>query len=326
MNKFYNVGIVGATGLIGKKFIEVLQKQNFPVITLRLFASEKSVGKNFYAFSKEIMVEPLCEGCFLGLDLVFFSAGKDVSLKYAPLAINDGAYVVDNSSAFRNKNQIPLIIPEINGEILKTSNSRLIANPNCATIIGILPLKNLNKLFGVKRIIFTTFQAVSGSGQKGVDDFLRCKKGANPKFYPIDVYKNCIAKIGDFDVFGYTDEELKMVNETQKIFDKKIDISATCVRVPIKNCHGVSVDVEFENEFFEEDIKGIIKDTDGVEISPLPSFESADGKANVFVGRIRKSLAFNNGISYFCVGDNTLKGASVNAVQIAKLLIKYGKI
>ena len=132
MSKFYNVGIVGATGLIGKKFIEVLQKRNFPIKTLKLFASQKSVGKTFYAFSKELTVEPLCDGCFLGLDLVFFSAGKEISLKYAPFAINDGAFVVDNSSAFRNKKQIPLIIPEINGELLKTSNSRLISNPNCS--------------------------------------------------------------------------------------------------------------------------------------------------------------------------------------------------
>ena len=326
MSKFYNVGIVGATGLIGKKFIEVLQKRNFPIKTLKLFASQKSVGKTFYAFSKEHTVEPLCDGCFLGLDLVFFSAGKEISLKYAPLAINDGAFVVDNSSAFRNKKQIPLIIPEINGELLKTSNSRLISNPNCSTAIAILPLNQLNDLYSIKRIIFTTYQAVSGNGQKGIDDLARCKKGAKPKVFLVDISKNCIPKIGDDDLFGYTDEELKMISETQKIFDKKISISATCVRVPIKNCHGVSVEVEFEKEFYEEEIKGVIKRTNGVKLVDLPSFEIANGKDEVFIGRIKKSLAFKNGISYFCVGDNTLKGASLNAVQIAETLIKYGKI
>ncbi len=326
MSKLYNVGLVGATGLIGKKFIEVLQKENFPVGKIKLFASKKSAGKTVYAFGKELTVQTLSDGCFLGLDIVFFSAGKEVSLKYAPKAINDGAFVIDNSSAFRKKDLVPLVIPEINGDLLKTSVSRLISNPNCSTAIAILPLYRLDQLFGVKRIIFTTFQAVSGSGQKGVDDLKRCKKGGKPQFFPLNIAKNCIAKIGDFDIFGYTDEELKMVNETQKIFGKKIDVSATCVRVPINNCHGVSVEVEFEKEFFEEDIKGILNSTAGVKVCDLPSFEYADGKGEILVGRIKKSLAFKNGISYFCVGDNSLKGASLNAVQIANLLINFGKI
>lgn len=326
MSKFYNVGIVGATGLIGKKFIEVLQKRNFPIKNIKLFASNKSEGKTVYAFGKELTVLSLTDGCFCGLDLVFFSAGKEISKMYAPIAINDGAYVIDNSSAFRNKTAIPLIIPEINGELLKSNKSRLIANPNCSTAIAILPLTQLNQTYGVKRIVFTTFQAVSGSGQKGVDDLARCKKGVKPLFYPLDISKNCIPKIGEFDLFGYTDEELKMINETQKIFGKKINLTATCVRVPIKNCHGVAVDVEFEKEFCDEDIKGILKNTEGVEICDLPSFEKADTKENVLVGRIKRCLAFKNGLSYFCVGDNTLKGASLNAVQIAELLIKLGKI
>ena len=242
------------------------------------------------------------------------------------MAINDGAYVIDNSSAFRNKDKIPLVIPEINGDVLKTNASRLIANPNCSTAIAILPLKILDKLYTVKRIIFTTFQAVSGMGQKGIDDFTRCKKGAKPKIFPLDISKNCIPLIGNADAFGYTDEELKMVNETQKIFNKKIAVSATCVRVPIKNCHGISVEVEFEKEFFEEDIKSIFKMTDGVKLVNIPSFEQADNKDEIFVGRIKKSLVFKNGISYFCIGDNTLKGASLNAVQIAERLIEYGKL
>ena len=325
MSKLLNVGIVGATGLIGKKFIEVLEKRNFPLNTIKLFASRKSIGKTIYAFGKELTVSGLSDGCFLGLDLVFFSAGKDVSLKYAPIAINDGAFVIDNSSAFRNKDAIPLIIPEINGNVLKNSNSRLIANPNCSTIIAILPLKNLDRLYKVKRIIFTTLQAVSGSGQKGLDELKRCKKGGKRLIYPLNVSKNCIAKIGDYDVYGYTEEELKMVNETQKIFGKKIKISSTCIRVPIKNCHGISVEVELKKEFFEEDIKSILKNTDGVHLCDLPSFEQADGKDEVCVGRIKKSLALKNGICYFCVGDNTLKGASLNAIQIAELLIKFGK-
>ena len=326
MKKSYNVALVGATGLIGNKFLYVLEQRNFPIKNLKLFASAKSVGKKIFTFGKEHTVKALCDGCFIGTDVVFFTSNKDVSLKYAPIAINEGAYVIDNSSAFRQNPQIPLVVPEINGEILKTTSARLIANPNCSTAIAILPLKTLDKNFGIKRIIYTTYQAISGSGQKGIDDFALCQNGEAPKFYQADISKNVIPKIGNYSIYGYTDEELKMINETKKILGNDILISATCVRVPIKNCHGVSVEVELEKEFFDEDIKTIFKGINGATLCDLPLPQKADGKDNVLIGRIKRSLAFKNGLCYFCEGDNTLKGASLNAVQIAEKLIEYGKI
>ena len=326
MRKLFNVAIVGATGLIGDKFIRVLEKRNFPLNKLKLFASDKSEGKKIFAFNKEHTVQKLSEGCFVGIDIAFFSAGKEIAKKYAPLAINEGAYVIDNSSQFRQNPKIPLIVPEINGEVLKNTNSRLIANPNCSTAIAILPLKTLDEYFGIKRIIYTTYQAVSGSGQKGIDDFLGCKNGLAPKFYQADVAKNFIPQIGSFSVFGYTEEELKMIEETKKILGKDLLISASCVRVPIENCHGVSVEVELEKDFYDEDIKTIFRTISGTTLCDLPLSQNANGKDDVLVGRIKRSLAFKNGLSYFCVGDNTLKGASLNAVQIAEKLIEFGKI
>lgn len=326
MKQAYNVAIVGATGLIGNKFIQVLEKERFPICRLKLFASHKSVGKTLHAFGKNYSVEPLSDGSFLGIDLAFFCAGKDISLKYAPIAINDGAFVIDNSSAFRKNPKIPLIIPEINGEILKTTTSRLISNPNCSTAIAILPLKALDNLFSIKRIIYTTYQAVSGSGQKGIDDLIACRHGFTPNVYKADISKSFIPQIGLCSIYGYTDEELKMIDETKKILNKHIEISATCVRVPIENCHGVSVEVEFEKDFFDEDIKTVFRQIDGISLCDLPLPQNANGKNEVLIGRIKRSLAFKSGLSYFCVGDNTLKGASLNAVQIAKKAIEYGKI
>ena len=325
MKKAFNVAIVGATGLIGSKFIHVLEKRKFPINKLKLFASEKSVGKKIFAFDNEYELCRLDEGCFLGVDIAFFSAGKEISLKYAPIAINEGAYVIDNSSAFRQNPQIPLIIPEINGTVLKNSSSRLIANPNCSTAIGILPLKVLDEHLGIKRVIYTTFQAVSGSGQKGVNDLNECKMGNKPKFYVADVSKNFVPEIGNYSIYGYTEEELKMIDETRKILGKYIPISSTCVRVPIENCHGVSVEVELEKNFYDEDIKTLFRAVKGITLCKLPLPQNADGNDNVLVGRIKRSFAFKNGLCYFCVGDNTLKGASLNAVQIAEMLVKYNK-
>ncbi len=326
MKKSLNVAVVGATGLIGSKFIPVLEKRNFPVNKLKVFASKKSEGKKIRAFGTEHVVQPLDNGCFVGIDLVFFSAGKEISLKYAPIAVNEGAYVIDNSSAFRENPQIPLIIPEINGNILQTTKARLIANPNCSTSIAILPLLALEKNFGLKKIIYTTYQAVSGSGQKGLADLIRCRNGKTPTFYQTDVSKNFIPKIGGYSIFGYTEEEVKMIKETKKILGKEVSVSATCVRVPVENCHGISVEVELEKEFYDEDIKSLFRKMEGTTLYELPTPNIADGKDEVFIGRIKRSLAFKNGLSYFCVGDNTLKGASLNAVQIAEKLIEYGKI
>lgn len=321
MNKKYNVAIVGATGLIGRKFIEVLERRKFPVEKIRFFASPKSEGKFLTAFGENIAVERLDENSFDKIDVAFFSAGKEISLKYAPIAKKRGAVVVDNSSAFRQNEEVPLIVPEINGDLLKNYKGKIVANPNCSTAIATLPLKRLNDLFGLKRVIYTTFQAVSGSGNKGIEDLENCKNGFAPKLYPADISKNTIPLIGNFREFGYTEEELKMVNETKKIFGKEVFVSATCVRVPIKNCHAISVDAEFEREFFDEDIKDILRNTFGVKVCELPLQSLADNNSEVLVGRIKRSLAFKNGLSFYCAGDNTLKGAALNAVQIAEILL-----
>ncbi len=326
MKKRFNVAIVGATGLIGGKLLSVLERRLFPINRLKLFASQKSAGKKIKAFGEEFAVSPLCEGCFIGVDVAFFCVSKDISQKYAPIAINEGAYVIDNSSAFRQNPKIPLIIPEINGEVLKFSCAKLISNPNCSTAIAILPLKALHENFGVKRVVYTTYQAVSGSGQRGIADLNECKKGNSPCFYAVDVSKNFIPKIGEYSVYGYTAEELKMINETKKILGVDLDVSATCVRVPIKNCHGVSVEVELEKEFYDEDIKTLFRSIKGISLCDLPLPQNADGKNEVLVGRIKRSLAFKNGLCYFCVGDNLLKGAALNAVQIAEKLVEYNKI
>jgi len=326
MRKLYNVAIVGATGLIGRKFIKVLEKRGFPIKDLTLFASEKSIGRCIYALGKHRRVKPLSENCFNGIDIVFFSAGASVSQKYAPIAERSGAFVIDNSSAFRNKSNVPLIVPEINGDVLKDYNGKIISNPNCSTIQAILPLKTLDEKYNVKRVIYTTFQAVSGSGNKGIRDLKNCAKGNSPHFYPVNIAKNCIPQIGETTVYGYTEEELKMVNETKKILDKDIPISATCVRVPIENCHGVSVSIEFEKDFYDEDIRSIMRTVKGIKFADLPIEELANGEDEVFVGRIKRNLAYKSGLEFYCVGDNTLKGASLNAIQIAEKLISLNKI
>ncbi|MBQ7642262.1 MAG: aspartate-semialdehyde dehydrogenase [Clostridia bacterium] len=326
MKKLYSVAVVGATGLIGRRFLKVLEKRNFPIGRLKVFASSKSRGIRLNACGREIAVETLDENCFNGIDIAVFSAGKEVSLKYAPIAAKSGCLVIDNSSAFRRETGVPLVIPEINMETALNYSGKIISNPNCSTVQAILPLAKLYEEFSLKRLIITTYQAVSGSGQKGVNDLTRGTIGKPPLFYPVDISKNCICRIGELLENSYTDEEMKASFETQKIFGKKVSVSATCVRVPIENCHSVSVEAEFEKDIDLNDAIARIYSTEGVKLKNLPHSTYSDGKEEVFVGRIRKSLAFERGIAYFCVADNTLKGAALNAVQIAERMIKAGKI
>ena len=243
INDKYSVGVVGATGLIGGKFIKVLENRKFPIGEFRPFASAKNAGKTIFAFNENLKLRLLRDGCFDGLDFVFFCAGRDVSLRYAPAAAAAGAIVVDNSSAFRREKDIPLVVPEINfGEI--TSADRLISNPNCSTIQAVLPLSVIRENFGIERIIYTTYQAVSGSGRKGVADLRLTGYGFSPSFYPLPISRTCIPEIGDFAPDGYTEEEKKMEFETNKILGVSVPVSATCVRVPIENCHAVAVEAE----------------------------------------------------------------------------------
>lgn len=321
INDKYSVGVVGATGLIGGKFIKVLEDRDFPVGELRLFASAKNAGKAIFAFNENLAVRPLCEDCFKDLDFIFFCAGGDVSLRYAPSAAAAGAIVVDNSSAFRREKNIPLVVPEINfGDV--TSCDRLIANPNCSTIQAVLPLSVIRENYGIERIIYTTYQAVSGSGRKGVADLRLTKRGCLPSFYPLPVSKTCIPQIGDLTPDGYTEEEKKMEFETNKILGVSVPVSATCVRVPIENCHAVAVEAEVKKPFDTNEVKAKLAAKRGIVLKDLPSATDADGSYDVFVGRIRKSAAFDNGLSFITYADNTLRGAAYNAVRIAEKIIE----
>ena len=321
MNDKYAIGVVGATGLIGGKFIKVLEDRDFPVGELRLFASAKNADKTIFAFNENLKLRLLRDGCFDGLDFVFFCAGRDVSLRYAPAAAAAGAIVVDNSSAFRREKDIPLVVPEINfGEI--TSADRLISNPNCSTIQAVLPLSVIRENFGIERIIYTTYQAVSGSGRKGVADLRLTGYGFSPSFYPLPISRTCIPEIGDFTPDGYTEEEKKMEFETNKILGVSVPVSATCVRVPIENCHAVAIEVEVKKPFDTNEVKAKLAAKRGIVLKDLPSATDADGSYDVFVGRIRKSAAFDNGLSFITYADNTLRGAAYNAVRIAEKIIE----
>lgn len=321
MNDKYAVGVVGATGLIGGKFIKVLENRKFPVGEFRPFASAKNAGKTIFAFNENLKLRLLRDGCFDGLDFVFFCAGRDVSLRYAPAAAAAGAIVVDNSSAFRREKDIPLVVPEINfGEI--TSANRLISNPNCSTIQAVLPLSVIRENFGIERIIYTTYQAVSGSGRKGVADLRLTGYGFSPSFYPLPISRTCIPEIGDFTPDGYTEEEKKMEFETNKILGVSVPVSATCVRVPIENCHAVAIEVEVKKPIDLSEVKAKLAAKRGIVLSDLPSAVEADGSYDVFVGRIRKSTAYENGLSFITCADNTLRGAAYNAVRIAEKIIE----
>lgn len=321
MNDKYAVGVVGATGLIGGKFIKLLENRKFPVGEFRPFASAKNAGKTIFAFNENLKLRLLRDGCFDGLDFVFFCAGRDVSLRYAPAAAAAGAIVVDNSSAFRREKDIPLVVPEINfGEI--TSADRLISNPNCSTIQAVLPLSVIRENFGIERIIYTTYQAVSGSGRKGVADLRLTGYGFSPSFYPLPISRTCIPEIGDFTPDGYTEEEKKMEFETNKILGVSVPVSATCVRVPIENCHAVAIEVEVKKPIDLSEVKAKLAAKRGIVLSDLPSAVEADGSYDVFVGRIRKSTAYENGLSFITCADNTLRGAAYNAVRIAEKIIE----
>ena len=321
MNDKYAVGVVGATGLIGGKFIKVLEDRKFPVGEFRPFASAKNAGKTIFAFNENLKLRPLRDGCFDGLDFVFFCAGRDVSLRYAPATAAAGAIVVDNSSAFRREKDIPLVVPEINfGDI--TPADRLISNPNCSTIQAVLPLSVISKNFGIERIIYTTYQAVSGSGRKGVADLRLTGYGFSPSFYPLPISRTFIPEIGDFTPDGYTEEEKKMEFETNKILGVSVPVSATCVRVPIENCHAVAVEVQVKKPIDLSEVKAKLAAKRGIVLSDLPSAVEADGSYDVFVGRIRKSTAYENGLSFITCADNTLRGAAYNAVRIAEKIIE----
>ncbi|MDO5717674.1 MAG: aspartate-semialdehyde dehydrogenase [Tissierellia bacterium] len=323
--KKVNLAVVGATGMVGNTILKVLELRKFPIENLYLFSSAKSAGEKIEFDGKEYTVEELKEDSFdRDIDIALFSAGGAISDKFAPIAVEKGIIVVDNSSNFRMDENIPLIVPEVNPEALK-EDSKLISNPNCSTIQSMVVLKPLYDAFGLKRVIYNTYQAVSGSGVKGVKDL---EEGTCDN-YPYSISKNCLPHIDSFTENGYTKEELKMIEETHKILgDDDIKVTATTVRVPVKNSHAVSMNIEFEKEFELEDVFKVLKEAPGVVIEDdlenliYPLQENADEKDEVFVGRIRRDFSVDNGVNLWCVADNIRKGAATNTVQIAELLLE----
>ncbi|XZI55613.1 aspartate-semialdehyde dehydrogenase [Clostridium perfringens] len=321
----YNVAIVGATGNVGRKFLEILKERNFPVKELYLFASKRSAGKTFKFKGEDVLVEELCEANIENkkIDFALFSAGGSVSLEFAPIFAKHGAVVIDNSSAWRMDKEVPLVVPEVNPEDVKWHKG-IIANPNCSTIQAMVALKPLYDKYGIKRIVYSTYQAVSGAGIQGILDL---QEGTTKKF-PYPILGNVIPHIDVFLDNGYTKEEIKMIEETKKILhDDNLRITATTVRVPVLNAHSESINVELNSEFELENVidlfnssKGIIVHDD-VENLKYPTPLELSGKDEVFVGRIRRDFSLDNGLNLWVVADNIRKGAALNAIQIAEILI-----
>ena len=324
--KSYNVAVVGATGLVGRTFLKVLEEYNFPIKNLVLYASKRSAGSIVNFMGKDYTIVELTEDAFEDCDIALFSAGGSVSKQFAPIAAKKGAIVVDNSSAWRMDDNCALVVPEINMEDVYC-NGNIIANPNCSTIQSVLPLKALNDKFGLKKVVYTTYQAVSGSGQKGIDDLKRCKNGEKNQFYPYDIANTCIPEIDEFLEDGYTKEEMKMVNETRKILHlPDLLVSATCIRVPVEACHGVMMQVQLDKNFTLDEVREALANQPGVVLYDdvknhiYPNSLVAKDQDKVYVGRIRYDIANENSILLYCVADNIRKGAASNAVQIALAL------
>lgn len=333
--KSYNVAILGATGAVGQTMIKILEERNFPVNEIKFLASERSAGKEVEYYGMKYKVEAVCEEAFENVDIALFSAGGERSKKWAPIAASKGAVVIDNSSAFRMGPEVPLVVPEVNPEDVKWHKG-IIANPNCSTIQMVVALYPIHKVKKIKRIIVATYQAVSGAGATAIEDLeLETKAVMEGKYFypralPHHIAFNVIPRIDNFEPNGYTKEELKMINETRKIMhEPDIKVSPTCVRVPVYVGHSEAVTIETQEPITAEEAREILKNAPGVVVEDdsfnnvYPTPIEVAGKDDVFVGRIRKDLGFENGLSMWIVGDNLRKGAATNAVQIAELLVKY---
>jgi aspartate-semialdehyde dehydrogenase len=330
----YTVAIVGATGAVGNEMAAVLEERNFPVEKLRLFASERSEGKILSFHDKSVTVEILTENVFRGIDIALFSAGGERSLFYAPIAAKAGCVVIDNSSAWRMDPKVPLVVPEVNTHDLKWHKG-IIANPNCSTIQMVVVLKPIHDAAKIKRVVVTTFQSVSGTGKKAMDELLNQTsdllnfKDIKPLVYPHQIAFNCIPHIDKFMDDGYTKEEIKMVNETKKIMgDDSIRVTATTVRVPVFRGHSEAINIETEKKLTANAVRELLSKAPGVlvydapekNVYPLPTLTA--GKDEVYVGRIREDNTIENGINIWIAADNLRKGAALNAVQIAEKLIE----
>ena len=327
--KDLKVAIVGATGLVGRSFLKVLEEKKLPISNYTLFASKHSAGNKVAFLGKDYVVQELTETSFdEGFDFALFSAGGDISKKFAPIAVSKGCTVIDNSSYFRMDENVPLVVPEVNIEDAYNNNG-IIANPNCSTIQAMLPLKALNDKYKIKRIVYSTYQAVSGAGKSALEDLANANGPKELKKFPHPIYNNCLPHIDSFMENGYTKEELKMINETRKILhEPDLRITATTVRVPVSNSHSESINIEFEKDFHLENLIQTLKDfpnlivVDNPEKNEYPMAIDATGHDEVFVGRIRRDDSVESGVNIWVVADNIRKGAASNAVQIMEKLIE----
>lgn len=338
--KGYAVAIVGASGEVGRSMIQTLERYPIPVSSLRLLASKRSAGKTLTFKGQPIVIEELTESSFEGIDLAFFSAGGTVSLKYAPIAVASGAVVIDNTSAFRMDPDIPLVVPEVNANVL-SKDTRLIANPNCSTIQLVVALKPLVEAYGIESVNVSTYQAISGAGAKALYEYEQelIDDSYEPQILPArsdelyyQITHNVIPQIDLFMSNGYTKEEIKMINETQKILnDDTIKVNATCVRVPVRYGHSIATTVKLKKavenreeviQLFNESPDVIVRDDINHQEYPMPVYLAH--RDEVFVGRIRKDLYEKNVIHFWVVADNILKGAALNSVQIAYYMHRHG--
>ncbi|MCA1743330.1 MAG: aspartate-semialdehyde dehydrogenase [Desulfonatronovibrio sp.] len=336
MSKKPVVAVVGATGAVGREMLKTLEQRNFPAEKVIALASSRSAGSKLEFKGQELTVQELKEDSFKGINIAIFSAGGETSEKFAPVAVKSGCVVVDNSNAWRMDENVPLIVPEVNPQDLE-KHKGIIANPNCSTIQMVVVLKPLHDAGKIRRVIVSTYQAVSGSGQKAVQELekqvkdLFSMKEVEPEVYPYQIAFNCLPHIDAFLDNDYTKEEMKMVNETRKIMgDENIKITATTVRVPVFYGHSESLNIETENKITPQEARAILSQAPGIKvldnpaekIYPMPIF--AAGEDDTFVGRIRTDETIENGLNMWVVADNIRKGAALNAVQISELLVEKG--
>ncbi|HJV34791.1 aspartate-semialdehyde dehydrogenase [Geomonas sp.] len=339
MSRLWNVAVVGATGAVGTQMLECLEERDFPVGKIKLLASSRSAGEVLEFRGKAVQVEELTHDSFEGIDIALFSAGGARSEEFCPSAAKAGAVCIDNSSAWRMDKDVPLVVPEVNPEAIAGYKKKgIIANPNCSTIQMVVALKPLHDFGAIKRIVVSTYQAVSGTGNKAIDE-LRVQVGellngrpAVAKVYPHQIAFNCLPQIDAFCDNGYTKEEMKMVNETAKIMGSDIKVSATCVRVPVFFGHSESVNIETDKKITVQKARELLEDAPGVELvddpaeGEYPMAINAAGEDVTLVGRIREDASVKNGLNLWVVADNVRKGAATNAVQIAEILVeKYLK-
>lgn len=333
--KTYKIAILGATGAVGQEMIKILLERNFPIKELHLLASARSAGKKMEIQGKEYIIEQTSEDSFDGLDIVLGAAENDIAMKYLPIAVEKGAVVVDNSSAYRLDERVPLVIPEVNPEAVK-QHKGIIANPNCATIIALVALQPLHAYAQAKRMIVSTYQAVSGAGVGGIHELeqqvgaIAHQKEVEVKNFQYQIAYNLIPQIGGFDEDGNSSEELKMQQEGRKIMSNpELCVNCTCIRVPVFRSHSESIFVEFEKDIDVETARTLLRNAPGVKLVDDPQHKQypmpldTTDQDLVYVGRIRKDMSgHNNALNFWCCGDQVRKGAASNAIQIAELVIK----